>query len=742
MDNTRNPQTMQRIHHRLAVVDSEAPNFMGIKNGVYLSSNDGKEGNVIYFEHGNMKYRTKNEVYTLPTKVSNLPGCVIMGEDTGKGLVLGCDNIFIGRGIADDMKEGNELISIGSNSLKDSSAIGCSIAIGSGVMSDCAKTEMNIGIGKDSLTTINDSYNIAIGIEAGKNMNGSLMNHNILLGRESMANTSGSSINIISIGSETASKLSGNNFQSIYIGDKVAQNLDSSVISVNNVGIGSETLKNSTDISDVICIGSMAGNKVSGNRSIILGTKACYEIDGSLSDDIAIGTEAGNSRIYNDSHSILIGSHCGKSGSGSQLVSIGSNSSIQSEGNLNVVIGSDAGAHSFGNENLCLGNQSGNSLKGSNNICLGTKSGYGLEGSKNIWIGEGPVVSDILNKSVVIGSQIFVKGNEAVVIGSQVGKSSTGFLNKDILIGANAGMGQKYNETVSENKGMLLIGANAGLGNPESPDSINSNDLVCLGHSAGHSNEQSFSKTVFVGNYAGSYATNALNCVVVGHSAGVAMSGESNIFIGPHTGFNVKGNRNILIGSHCGDQAGEIEADLENVLAIGHSNRPTILGDLERGNIIIGSSVLNLPKWTNGKGTLGFVPVSERPTEVSNSIGGVLYSFGKHLEYATDKRITNLTFPYKFISQGEMNGLKYSLNLDSDGGTLLTFKIVPSSKPHLYFSEEIMLNVISKKPILSPCKSENWKLSINEGILTVTCSEDLKGICYLEAVGIHINGTC
>lgn len=714
-----------KIQNRVAISDGvNDPDFMDIKNGIFLSSNCGKSTCVLYFEDGILKYKTREGV----VNINNGLNLQLQNEN---------DSILIGNNVGDGLTEGDDLIAIGSNTLADSSAIGNSIAIGAGSMSKCGKTELNIAIGKDTLSLIQDSHNIAIGIEACKELDGKLSNHNISIGTENMKYAGESIMEIISIGSNGCSNITGNNFKSIYIGNNVAKNLESDVISVNNVGIGSETLLNAKNISDLICIGALSGQNVNGIRSILLGSKAGNNIQGSLNDDILIGSNAGCLRKYTDSKNILIGSNVGVEGSGNEIISLGNLSASELIGNDNYNIGTRSGQHLVGNENICVGLNSGMSLTGSYNICVGTKTGYGLEGNRNVWIGYGPNISDILNDTVVIGSRIFVKGNEGVVIGSQVGKSSIGFLNRDILIGANAGMGQKYNEDLTENRGMILIGANAGFGNPSNPEMINSSDLVCLGQSAGHSTEQSFNKTVFIGNYAGSFAEISNECVAIGHSAGVGTSGESNIFIGAHAGFNVKGSKNILIGSHCGDQAGEIETQLNNVLAIGNSNRPVILGTLNDGNILIGSTKINQSQWTDGKGSIGFVS-TEKPIKVSSEIGGVLYANGKHLEFATDKRITNITFPYKFISQGELNGLKYALNLDVDGGTLLSFKIVPSSKRNLVLSEEVLLTVSGKSYTLGKFTSQYWTLEISDNILTLKCIEDVKGICFIESIGIHV----
>lgn len=740
-----------RIHNRIAIVDYEVPDFMGLKNGIYLSSLDGKSGNVLFFENGMLKYKTNNNIVTLPDKIvvddcisigsrlnSHLSGCVVIGDQSGESLTCGNDNLFYGRNIAREMTEGSDCISFGANSLKNSSAIGNSISIGENSMGNCGKTEYNIGIGKNALENINDSYNIGIGINSGRNIKGPFANHNMCFGRGSMENVESGVINIIAFGSNSCSDIRGNNFQSIYGGDKVAQRLKSDVISINNVCFGNECVSDAFDISDVICIGTSSGKNITGVRTIILGAKCATETSGVLSDEIIIGTFAGASRKYSDSHNILLGTRAGYSGDGLELIAIGNSAGENLCGNNNNVFGKYAGQDLSGDDNLCFGFKSGMSLKGKNNICIGSKSGLGLDGSNNILLGEGPVICDSLESTVAIGSKIFVKGKEAIVIGSQVGKSSIGYLNRDILIGANAGMGQNYNNTLDENKGILLIGANAGFGDPENPNAIDISDLVCLGHSSAHSNEQNTHKTLVAGNYAGSYATKMIKTVALGHSAGVGMHGEGCVYVGPHSGFNVKGNNNIFIGSHCGDQAGEIDAEFDDLLAIGNANRYAIYGDLKNGNLLLGATNLKLSKWTDSKGTLGFHS-TERPTNVSSSIGGVLYANGKHLEFTTDKRTTNLTFPYKFICQGELNGTNLHLNTEVDGSTLLTIKIAPSSKQSLCNTEQLLLLVSNKIcKLVRYGTHSDWSYEILENKIKMICTEDVKGICVIEAIGVHV----
>ena len=701
--------THHRFHNRIAITDNNVVDFMGIKNGIFLS--DGKSGNVIYFDDGVLKTRSENGSTSVLSQNMSFVN----------------DNVIIGR---DPVLNGFDSIAIGANTLKNSSIIGGSIAIGGGSMGNCGKTELNIAIGKDTLRNVSDSYNIAIGDSSMKEMTGPLVNHNISIGKESMANSQNNAINIVSIGSQACSDISGSNFQSIYIGDKAAQKLQSDVISINNIGMGSHVLQEASNITDVICLGSHAGKNINGVRGIVIGANSTRDTTGKLNDDILIGTSAGSFREYNDSKGIFIGSQAGLTGSGIENVSVGVLSSTNQKGNHNCSVGSKAGSNLIGDGNVTMGLQSGESLNGNNNICLGVNSGKGVSGSRNIIVGENSQIGDILDDSVVIGTNIFVKGRSSIVIGTKTASLSSGYLNGDILIGSNAGAGQRYSENLDESKGMLLIGANAGVSN----NLDSSSDLVCLGHSSGRSEEQSFHKTVMLGNYAGSFSGKVNESVILGHSAGVNISGDNNVYIGSHSGLNCKGSNNILIGNHCGDLSGALDSDINDTLILGNKTCLSLLGDLTNGNLVIGAQE-RITQWTDTKGTLGFMNTS-RPKSI-NTVDGLVYNCNGHLEYSTQTKTQILTYPYKYVDKGELNGVTFLLDI-VNGTSLLTIKIIPEDKLDYFVSCEILLHVKDNAVVVSPFKNDKWKFDISGNHLILKSTISIKGILYMEVLGENI----
>lgn len=778
---------MSRVRRQLAIAHDEIPDFLGVDTGLYLtdisSSRNGSHkrstsslsvssdekatldpersdsqstpskrgGNVLFFDDGVLKIKSaKKGVVSFPERVKvgehisidtelrhSSPGSVILGKDCCPSFKSGGDLLLFGRGIGKNIEEGNNLIAIGPNTLRHSSVTGEVIAIGSGALGECENAEMTIGIGKDALMRINDAYNVGIGVEAGKYLAGKFVNHCFLFGRGSMRSGSGSIANVISGGTYACEEISGTNFSSVYLGEKVAQHLKSPNISINNVGIGTKVFTDASNISDMICIGSNSATEISGVRSLIFGSGAANQIEGALNNDLLFGYEAGTKRKYTDSKVLLFGMRAGYGGSGVETIGIGNEAGSESHGNINLLLGKEAGVKMLGDYSVCFGFQAGYLARGSHNFYGGSRAGLKARGDHNVWLGEGGEVDDYLERCVVIGPGVRAKGTEAIVIGSQAGKSSLGYLHRDILIGANAGMGQKYNQEIQEDRGLLIIGANAGIGHITDPDQVNSRDVVMIGHSAGNSDKQSFQHSVILGNYAASYAENVTESLILGHGAGTGMDGEQNLVFGFHSGKGLKGDRCILIGTKCGDQTGSLDPKMSGKLAIGHDNKPLLFGDLEKGNLLIGARDLTATNWVQGQGTIGFVS-TDRPTAVKDTVGGVLYSYRNHLEYTTSTRTTVLTFPYKFIYQGDLSNVSYGVNTQAEGVSLLTFKVVPVTNPEATLNETIRL--INQSGILTCEAFQNplWNVEVVGETLRVSCRVSVKGISYLEVVGVHI----
>jgi hypothetical protein len=724
----------QRIHRRLAIVDNEVPDFQDVQNCIYLSDNLTKGGSLIYLEGGVLTVRTGSKTSSLPS-VGEYG--IFFGEEAGENLESGSDNILFGKGSGKHLRSTSNVIAIGTNTLNNNSSIGDSIAIGTNSMGECGETELNIALGRESLMMINDSYNIGIGIEAGKEMKGPLVNHNICFGRASMKSAGASSIGLISIGSFSAEKIQGNNFRSIYIGEKCAQNLSSKLISENNIGLGSYALISAKDVNDTICIGLHSGNNISGNRSIILGCYAASNVSGMLSEDLIGGCYAGASRAYtpDQSRCIFFGKSAGQTGSGIELIGVGTNALGNSHGSFDIAVGHHAGEHQLGNSNVSLGKFAGESSQGDHNIFAGEKAGAGVIGSRNVWMGRMNQLGDVLNDSVILGDDVFVKGQKSIVIGAGAGKFSIGSVSRDILFGYQAGQGQKYEESSN-----IFFGSAAGMGDIHNPENVSSKNVIAIGHDSGRSDEQNFSNCLFFGNCAGSFSTVLKDTLVFGHNAGIGISGEKNIYIGHECGANIKGSGNVFLGPKIGESS--LNEQISGKLIIGNEKGAAVYSDITRGNLLLGVRNKYLEGWTDGEGTLGFMD-REVPKSVSKDVSGVLYSTEGHLGFASSEKGKQLlTFPYKILRTGELNGLTLEVRLFSSGSSVLNVKLIPNHPGRItegyFFHSEILLNVHNGKATVYHAPDSKWTVKTRDNKLTFECGTEVDGLAYIEVIGEQI----
>jgi len=694
-----------RINQRLLIIDYDHPisDFQGIKSGISFN------GDIVYFEGGVLSTLSRNGT------VSKLPS----SAHTEESIVLGRSPIPDG---------GN--ISIGNRAMKQSSVLGDSVAIGDGSMGECGRTECNIGIGRDSLSKVSDSYNIAVGIEAGKNLSGMLANHNIALGRESMKNAQPSLINVSAIGTRSCAEIKGTNFQSVYLGDHSAEYLESPLLSTNNVGAGSSVFRHARDISDCVGLGSHAGETAIGCKAVMIGANTLLGFSGSLSGDTLIGYEAGSFRKYDNSKNIFIGFGAGSTGSGAECIGFGSCAGGNQIGSYNLSFGYFAGQHLTGSSNLSFGREAGHGLVGDGNISMGSRSGTSVSGSRNIMLGENYHIGDVLDDAILIGPNIFAKGKGCIILGANAGQYSQGYLVNDIIIGAGAGQGQSFSENISESKNLLIIGAFAGVGNTSIPSE--SSESVILGHFAGQSPDQIFSKSVMMGNYAGSFAETVIESVFVGHSAAIASSGCRNVYVGAFAGFNVVGSRNIFIGAHMGDYAGSIENHIDDRLAIGTGKIPSIIGDLKNNNLSLGGK-LSSKDWTDAKNSLAFTE-TKRPTFV-DGVDGVLHASNSQLEYSTPETSSVLSFPYRFYHRGELNGYSIPVEMSRNESSLLNIRIIPFTRPELYVDTKILLTVSQNQASLSVASVGPFDFDVIDGRFTIHTARSTTGLVYLECIG-------
>jgi len=758
------PREFTRIKNRLGLVDDDdTVSFCGVKSAIYFPDTSyqpprqgPKKGGLVYvigvdlnFMSSSGKEFSLTKNIRVSKRLSTIgEGSFLQAQEVNGALCFGHNNALEGKIIGDPIifgnfsmekcSEANGLIAVGHNTLKRSSIIGDSIALGAYSMGDCGETECNLGVGRDTLFRVRDSYNIAFGIEAGKECDNSVFNHNIMFGKESMKSAHDTCINIIAMGSQSASNISGNTFQSIFIGDKVASNLKSDVITVNSIVMGTQAAMDASNLSECIIQGANAGRRISGNKAVIIGSSAAESSEGCMESDIIFGHQSGNFRKYLqiESKNIFIGVNSGSGtreciGEGVQNIGLGTDSlSGNKSGVFNMGFGNRAGADSEGHHILAFGDQAGVGSRGNYNIFGGMKSGQKCNGSYNILFGNGD--DDSLLESeydyfIGMGTGLIKKGSRAVVLGNSAGSKSIGYLVRDILIGDSAGSGQRYSDSVNDSKEMICIGSSAGQGDPDSP--TNSEQCIMFGHGAGKSDTQVFSQSLFFGNNAGSFASRVSESVVMGHNAGIGMCGDKNVFIGSHTGFNFKGSGNVLMGPRVGDNLPLDEVN--DKLMIGNENISILFGDIKKSNIALGLKRKYLPD-IDGESCV-FMESSLKPPSSAPPGGSLLYVKDKDLCYMNGNNVNNLTVPVRVVFYREFNESLFTLTAKPGIETGYRIRVIGVPIEGDFFEGIFQIKQTQGKIV---CLKGTSTVKYSEGdSLKVSSLIPFKGAVYLEIYG-------
>ncbi len=711
------------------------------KIGLYLEDSKNKgTGGFLFYENGEFCFGN-GILQTLPKNIQvdkqrgivigsklkpELPGSVILGEDCGEELTFGTDLLFFGRGVGRGIIEANNLLAAGAGAMKSASAIGDSIALGTESMGDCDVTELNLAMGQRSLYRVAGNYNIGIGIKAAEGLSNALSNSNSMIGREVMRECSGTFIDILIQGSKAGEKMEGNHFESVYMGNHAAAKMKASIVAIHNLGLGSHVLEEATNVSESVVAGAYAGNKGAGIRATVIGPRAASEMSGFWSGDVIIGDRAGAFRYYFESSEVIIGSEAGMSGSGVFNNMMGKLAGAGMNGANNNLMGSSAGQDMTGDDNVAIAAFAGQGASGSRNILAGKGQGRGLIGSGNILVGEGPEICEHLDNTIGIGNKLRLRGKNGIALGEGCFSGASGKIDGDIGIGLFAGQNQNFG---NEPKKILVMGNFAGAAYPNIPDGVDSFDVAIFGHDAGRTENQIFQHAALFGNSAGSFASRIIRSAVFGPRAGIGMDGEDCCYVGHQAGFNVKGDRNILIGN-----LGEKVSVLNDTLGIGIDN-PVIQADLQKGNVLTGKDKLRTG-WSDGQNGLGLVE-GKAPKNLDSDLA-VLTFENEHLVLSAKERKTVLSYPYKFVYDGEVTGLKYRLNTSIDGTTCVSYKFIPHSKLEYYATGELLLHVENKVITVSPLNNPKWKVEFADDVMILSAPGIGKAIVYFEVYGQHI----
>lgn len=711
------------------------------RNGIYFEDckNSGT-GGFLFYENGEFwlgngtlqnfpKYIQvdRQRGIVIGSKVKQeLPGSVIIGDDSGENLNFGTDLLLMGRNVGREITETNNVIAMGANAMKKASAIGDSIAMGTDAMGECEVCELNLAHGMKSLYRVAGNYNIGIGIRTGENLDSVLSTSNSLLGREVLRDCKGTFIDILAMGTKAGEHLEGNHFHSFYAGDFAAAQMKAKIASTHNVGIGSHVLENATDVSESVVMGCFAGNHGAGVRALVMGPRAGHSTSGSWQGDILLGDRAGAFRHFFESNEVIIGSEAGMSGSGVFNNLIGKLAGAGLVGANNNVMGANGGFNLVGDDNIAFGPFAGAEMTGCGNLVCGKGQGRGLIGNFNILLGEGPEICEKLSHTIGIGQKLRLRGKNGIAIGNGVFSGAQGELNGDLAMGQFAGQNQNLLE---EERNLLLVGNYAGAAYPNIPGGVNSYDVAIFGHEAGRTENQIFQSAALFGNKAGSFASRIIRSMIAGPGAGIGMDGEDCTYLGYHAGFNVKGDRNILVGN-----LGEQNPVLNDTFAVG-VEKAVIQADLQKGNVLVGKDKIR-SNWSDGENGLALME-GKAPRNVDSDL--VVLTLESEKIYATSKeRKTVLNYPYRFVYNGEVTALKYLLNTTFDGTTCISYKFIPHSKLDYFATGELLLHIEKGVISVSPLVNPKWKLEFSNNIMILSAVGVGKAIVYFEVIGEHL----
>ena len=366
---------------------------------------------------------------------------VAIGSDAGTALTTGVYNTIIGGLAGDALTEGTNNVAIGLNSLtadtlgKKSTAVGYQTLL------------------TQNFTSATDTYNTAIGFEAGKSITTSIYN-TLIGGLTGDAITTGGynvAVGALALSTETA----GQKSTAIGYGALSTQNLTSAT-DIYNIGVGHQAGTNLTTGGTNTLVGGLAGDAITtGSSNVAIGFSAlssnttashntavgyeCMETNSTGTQNTAVGRRALEANTTADNNTAIGFEAMQNNTVGSASVGIGyralynQNYGSATDG-LNVAVGNVAGgAITTAVQNTFLGHSAGNSTGGftdhSYSVAIGAYAGQNQA-----------------QYGVAVGNETnFVTYDHSIVLGYNV--DSVGA--NHITFGKNDGSDRVYNQFTS-----------------------------------------------------------------------------------------------------------------------------------------------------------------------------------------------------------------------------------------------------------------------------------------------------
>ena len=462
---------------------------------------------------------------------------VLLGDGAGATVSTGDGNIAIGFEAGNDISTGGYNLLIGWKAGDKIDTASSNVAIGDGSLSTDTKGAKSVALGSNTLntqnfTTATDTYNVAIGYNAGQKLTVGVQN--TLIGGsagDAMTDADGN----IAIGFEAGNDITTGSYNTV-VGWKAGDKINTAS---SNTGIGDGAI----------------GAETKGAKSVAVGSNALNQQNFTTAVDaynVAVGYNAGQG-ITTGVNNTLIGGLAGDALTGDSGYSGGAN---------NVAVGRAAlGADTLGSSSVAIGfetllAQNFTTTTESVNTAVGHRAGLAVTiGVENTLIGgyAGDALTDA-GYNVAIGARA-------------LGADTLG--SRSVAIGQGALSTQNF--TTATNSNNVAVGYDAGL----AITTGTSNTFV--GSSTGDGTNDGNNNTAI-----GSLALSA-NCgdsnTAVGLEALKVCTGSNNTAMGKNAGNAVtSGNNNMLLGLDAGltgSPGGAITTD-NNFMVLGDENIATI----------------------------------------------------------------------------------------------------------------------------------------------------------------------
>ena len=335
-------------------------------------------------------------------------------------------------------------------------------------------------------------------------------------------------------------------------------NIFGGTLSLNSVTVAAE---------ENLSIGVDAGAALTnGSDNVLLGNNAGAQLYGSISNNVAVGTNAlsGNVGGTITGGNTAIGA--------SALSRMSGDGTVPGSGAMNTAVGWNAGAGiTSGVGNVALGfTAMGNAtsvITGNQNVAVGDEAMGGstiTSASENVAVGHN-ALHDLTT------------GEDNVAVGKDAGKSITEGA-RNILIGKDAG------EDLTESTDNIAIGDDA------MRNLTNGERNIIMGTDAGESLSEA-SKNIMFGAEAGNNLTEGEDNIFIGDAAALGLElGQSNIIMGTEAGVSL--STGTLAGGE-GGEGGEGGGTLE-------SNGNIIIGQGALGNAFVSTGTLVIGRESAG----------------------------------------------------------------------------------------------------------------------------------------------